>query len=355
MLATQNRPARKTIVVAGVDTHKDTHHAAVLDLNGRVLGDREFPVNTTGYKTLLDWVAGFGVLDRIGVELTGSYGAGLTRYLTNANVSVLEVNTTDRATRARQGKDDAIDAIAAAQKVLSGMASAIPKDTTGATETVRMLKLARDSAVKARTKTLNQIKDLRITIPAELREQLDGLTLKAIAKKARAFRPDRTRLTDPVQGAKVALQLLGDRVHTLTAEIKVADKDIRALVTALAPTLLGRPGIGIHTTAQFLVTIGANIDRITDDAAFARICGAAPIPVSSGKTHRMRLHRGGDRQANSALHIIIVGRFKHHQPTKDYLARKLAEGKSKRDVIRALKRYVARDVFNTLKTDLNRT
>lgn len=355
MLVTQNPPAQKTIVVAGVDTHKDTHHAAVLDLNGRVLGDKEFPVNTPGYKALLDWISGFGVLDKIGVELTGSYGAGLTRYLTGVKVSVLEVNTTDKATRAKRGKNDMIDAIAAAQKVLSGMATATPKDTTGAVESVRMLKLARDSAVLARTKTLNQIKDLRITAPAELREQLDGLTLAAIAKKARAFRPDRARLTDPVQTAKIVLQRLGDRVHDLDAEIKAADKDISVLVTELAPTLLTRPGIGIHTTAQFIVTIGANINRITDDAAFARICGAAPIPVSSGKTHRMRLHRGGDRQANSSLHIIIVGRFRHHQPTKDYLARKLAAGKSKRDVIRALKRYVARDVFNTLKIDLNRT
>jgi transposase len=353
MLATEKTVPVKTIIVAGVDTHKDTHHAAVLDLQGRVLGDRGFPVSTAGYRDLLDWVAGHGVLDRAGVELTGSYGAGLTRFLTGAGVEVVEVNTTDKATRARRGKDDAIDAVAAAQKVLSGMATAVPKDTTGAVEAVRVLKLGRDSAVKTRTRALNQLKDLRVTAPAVLREQLDGLTLPAVVVRARGFRPDRARLADPLQATKAAMKRLADRIHHLDAEIAEATADLTALVSSLAPTLLARPGIGVHTAAQFLVTVGGNIDRIRDDAAFARICGAAPIPVSSGKTTRLRLHRGGDRQANSALHIIVIGRFKNHPETQAYLAKKLAQGKSKRDVIRALKRYVAREVFTILKTDLN--
>lgn len=355
MLTASPELQKTTILVAGIDTHKDTHHVALIDMNGRELADHAFPVTTSGYRQLLDWVAGHGVIDRVGVELTGSYGAGLTRFLQGAGVTVLEVNTTDKATRARRGKDDRIDAFAAAHKVLAGMATATPKDTTGLVESIRVLKLARDSAVKNRTKALNQIKDLRITAPAELRETLDGLGLTQIARKAAAFRPDRTRLSDPTQAAKLALKRLGDRVAALEAEISDADKDLTVLVTEAAPSLITHPRIGIKTAAQFIVTIGANIDRIHSDAAFARICGAAPIPVSSGKTNRMRLHRGGDRQANSALHIIVIGRFIDHQPTIDYRDRKLAQGHSKRDIIRALKRYVAREVFNTLKTDLNRT
>lgn len=353
MLTREPAQAQATIVVVGVDTHKDTHHGAVLDLNGQVLGDQEFPVTTAGYRQLLDWAAGFGVVDKFGIELTGSYGAGLTRFLTGAGVTVLEVNSTDRATRARLGKDDRIDAISAAQKVLSGMATALPKDTTAVTEAIRVLKLARDSAVKSRTIAVNQLKDLRVTAPAELRESLDGLTLPQLANKAAAFRPDQPRIAEPVQAVKTAMKRLAERVLALDVEIKDGEKDIVVLVEATAPTLLARPGIGPHTAAQFLITIGPNINRIRSDAAFARICGAAPVPVSSGKTNRMRLHKGGDRQANSALHLIIIGRFKNHAPTQAYRDKKLAQGHSKRDVIRALKRYVAREIFKILKTDLN--
>ena len=353
MLVSATQPSTATIVVGGIDTHKDTHHAATLDLQGRVLGDEEFPVSTAGYRMLLDWIASHGILDRIGVELTGSYGAGLTRFLTAAGVTVLEVNTTDKATRARRGKNDALDAVAAAQKVLAGMATAVPKDTTGAVESVRIMKLARSSAVIDRTKALNQLKDLRVTAPAQLREQLDGMTLRAVAKRARGFRPDRTMIGDPLHATKLAMKRLGDRIGDLDTEIADATADLETLVTELAPTLLARHGIGVQTASQFIITAGANITRIRSDAAFARICGAAPIPVSSGKTTRLRLHRGGDRQANSALHIIVIGRMKNHTPTKAYLEKKLAQGKSKRDVIRALKRYVAREVFNTLKNDLS--
>ena len=347
--------AEKTIIVAGVDTHRDTHHVAVTDLTGRVIADQAFPVSTAGYRALLDWVSSHGLIDRIGVELTGSYGAGLTRYLTAAGVAVVEVTTTDKATRARRGKDDVTDAIAAATKVVAGMATAIPKDTTGLVESIRMLKLVRNSAIHGRTKALNQLKDHRITMPAELRETTDGLTLNQLAKHAAGFRPDRTRLADPTQAAKMAMKRLGTRVQELAAEIKDLDKDLKMLVQQAAPGLLTHRGIGIQTAAQFLVTIGANIDRLDNDAAFARMCGAAPIPTSSGNTHRMRLHRGGDRQANSALHIVVIGRLKNHPPTLAYRDRKLAQGKSKRDIIRALKRYVAREVFYTLKADLKAT
>jgi transposase len=307
-----------------------------------------------GYQALLDWAGSHGVIDRIGVELTGSYGAGLTRHLSAAGIEVLEVNTTDKATRARRGKDDRIDAIAAAQKVLAGMATATPKDTTGVVESIRMLTMVRDLAVRNRTQALNQIKDLRVTAPAALRERIASLGLKALAKEAARFRPDLARLAEPEQAAKLALKRLGERVVALTAEINAAEKELTILVTATAPTLLSRPQIGVHSAAQFLISAAANIDRIPNDAAFARLCGAAPVPVSSGKTTRMRLHRGGDRQANKALHMIIVGRMRNDPDTIDYVERRLAEGLSKNDIKRALKRFLARQVFNDLKTDLGR-
>ena len=355
MLVTEPVQSQATIVVAGVDTHKDSHHVAVLDLVGRVLADRAFPVTGAGYRQLLDWVAGHGVIESFGIELTDSYGAGLTRYLTGQGVAVLQVTTTDKAARARRGKTDRLDAIAAAQKVLAGLARAIPKDTTGSIESIRMISIVRASAVKDRTRAINQFKALIITAPTELREQLGGLTTATALKLARTFRPDPTRLAVPAVAAKQALKRLAARISELDPEIAAAEKELGRLATAVAPTLIARPCIGPITAAQLLMTASSNITRIHSEAAFARLCGAAPIPVASGKTHRMRLHRGGDRQANYALHMIIIGRLKNDPATKAYRDKKLAKGHSTKDAIRALKRYVAREVFNTLKTDLNLT
>lgn len=352
MLISETNISQGHIVVAGVDTHKDTHHAAVLDLTGRILGSQEFPATPSGYRQLLEWVASHGVIETIGIELTGSYGAALTRHLTDAGVMVVEVNTTDKATRARRGKDDATDAAAAAQKVLAGMATATPKDTTGPAEAIRQLTMIRDLAVKQRTQAMNQIHALIVTADDELRESLRGLTRAKLLARLRGLRPERTRLTDPLHAAKLSLKRLAARIQHLDEEITDTDKDLTALVAETAPRLLGTPGIGIHTAAQFIITAADNAGRIRSDAAFARLCGAAPIPVSSGKTNRMRLHRGGDRQANRALHMIIIGRMKNDPRTKTYIAQKLAQGHSKRDAIRALKRFVAREVFNTLRTDL---
>lgn len=344
-----------TIVVAGVDTHKDSHHVAVLDLTGRVLGSRGFPTSAAGYGMLLDFVAGFGLIDRVGVELTGSYGAALTRHLIGAGVSVVEVNTTDKATRARRGKDDVIDAVAAGQKVLSGMAIGVPKDTTGISEAIRILTVVRDQAVKQRTQSWNLLKALIVTAPDELRQQLRKLTPARLLTATRNLTADTGRMHDPGQASRQGLRRVAERITAIDQEIRDADRELAALVAQAAPTLLNRPGIGVHTAARFVITAASNIDRIRSDAAFARICGAAPIPVSSGKTHRMRLHRGGDRLANRALHMIIVGRLKNDPKTQAYIAKKLANGHSKRDAIRALKRYVAREVYYALKTDLHIT
>lgn len=352
MVTTHPEQAQQTIVVAGVDTHKDTHHVAVLDLTGRSLADHQFPASPQGYRELLEFVAAHGVIDKIGVELTGSYGAGLTRYLTAAGVAVAEVNTTDKATRARRGKDDAIDAVAAAQKALAGMATATPKNTTAAAESVRLLTAVRNLAVKQRTQAMNQVHAHIVTAPEQLREQLRAMPRATLLRTLRGLRPDRGRLTEPLQAAKIALKALAERVQALDEEISTADADLTILVTATTPTLLARPGIGVHTAAQLLITAASNVDRLPNSATFARLCGAAPVPVSSGKTNRMRLHRGGDRQANRALHMIIIGRIKHDQRTQAYVAKKTAQNHSKRDAIRALKRYLCREVFRALKDDL---
>jgi transposase len=350
MLASTATTATDVIVIGGVDTHADTHHAAVIDIHGRHLADQAFPATVDGYQQLLDWVAGHGVIDMIGVELTSSYGAGLTRYLTAAGVTVREVNTTDKATRARRGKTDQADAYAAAEKTLAGMATAIPKDTTGNSEAIRVLTLARDSAVTSRTKTWNQLRALLVTAPAALRDQLRHLTPAKL-------RTTITALTIPEDADTVtratitALHRLATRITTLDAEIRAADTDLTTLVTVTAPTLASRPGIGTHTAARLLICVADNGSRIHSEAALAALTGVCPIPASSGKTTRMRLNRGGDRKANSALHMIAVGRLRHDPTTRAYRDKTHARGHSTRDAIRSLKRAIAREVYNALKTD----
>jgi transposase len=355
-MATTTLKTQSQIVVAGVDTHADTHNVTVLGSDGRWLGNDEFPTTPTGYQTLLDWVGGFGVIDRFGIELTGSYGAGLTRFLLGQGIEVIEVDIPHPNTRARKGKDDRIDSEAAARKVLSGEATTIPKDTTGAVEAIRQLKVARDSAVKSRTIALQNIRDLLVTAPADLRESVAGLkTLQAKAKHFALCRPDTGKLHDPVQACKAALKALGKRVVFFNDEITDADKAMAALVAETAPTLLSLDRVGTQHAAQLLITAGSTPNRIRSEAAFARLCGVAPVPISSGKTHRMRLHRGGDRQANKTFYMIVINRLGKHQPTRDYMARRTADGLSKKDVIRCLKRYLVREIFQALKKDLNWT
>jgi transposase len=341
------------LVVGGIDAHKDTHQVVVLNQQGVLLGDAVFAASTAGYRQLHAWLASFGPIDRVGIESTGSYAAGLTRFLAAAGVAVVEVNQPHRHTRARRGKSDVIDAEAAARKVLSSEAAVTPKATTGVVESIRLLRSARESAVKDRAAALTQLQSLLVTAPAELREQLTG-TARAITAASAKLRPDPDRLDQPTQAAKLALRSLARRIGDLDDEIADLDGCLKPLVAQAAPTLLSRTGIGTNHAAQLLVTAGQNIDRLTTEAKFARICGVAPIPVSSGKTHRMRLHRGGDRQANRALHLIVVCRLRYDPDTRTYLARRQAEGLSKLDAIRCLKRYVARQVFNDLKTDLRR-
>ena len=250
-------------------------------------------------------------------------------------------------TRYRKGKSDPTDAEAAARAVLSGIADATPKSGEGDVEMIRMPKCAKDSAVKARTQAVNQMKALVVTAPAELRELLDGLSPAALASRRKSFRL--RPLNDPTAAAKYALRSLACRHCQLNKEIKNLETELSRLTRPASPALVSIFGVGPDTAAAQLVTAGSNPERLHSEAAFAALCGETPIPASSGRTNRHRLNRGGDRQANAALHRIVVVRLRYDKRTKEYMRRRTGEGLSKTEVIRCLKRYVAREVFPTLQ------
>ena len=340
-------------VVAGVDAHTDEHHVAVLDRQRRLLGTAAFVTTADGYRQLIEWLQGHGPVDRIGVESTGAYAAALVRQLVAAGFSVVEVNQPHRHARARLGKSDAIDAELAARAVLSGTARAVPKDTSGIVEAIRQLIVARQSALKARTAGLQQLDDLIITAPQELRGDLRvGRTLHARAVLCLKLRPQADRLHEPAQAAKFALRSLARRIHDLDSEISALDQQLERLVRLAAPRTVSLFGVGTQSAGQLLVTAGQNISRLHGEAAFAKICGAAPIQASSGRTTRHRLDFGGDRQANRALHMIAVCRLRHCQRTQAYAEKRTAEGLSRREILRCLKRYIARETYHALHADM---
>jgi transposase len=335
------------VVIGGVDTHGRTHHAAVIDEVGRQLGDREFTATPAGYRALAAWLGKHGTLEMIGVEGTGTYGAALARSLRTIGLTVVEVDRPDRKSRRAHGKSDPLDAYAAARAVLSGSAAGVPKLRDGRVEAIRALRVARSSAVKARSQATNQIKALIISGPPELRERLRHLpTAKIIASCAR-LRPGH-QLGDPEQATKTALRRLARRHQQLSEEISEADHDIAQLVGDVAPDLLALRGVGPEVAGQLLTSAGDNPDRITSEAAFAHLCGVAPVPASSGRTHRHRLNRSGDRHANNALYIVVLNRLRHDPRSRAYAERRTQEGLSKPEIIRCLKRYVAREIYRVL-------
>ncbi len=335
-------------VVIGVDTHQDQHVAVAIDRLGVCLGEHRALATTHGYADLERWSRNLGTIHAFGIEGTGSYGAGIARFLTSRGYSVVEVNRPDRSTRYRKGKSDPTDAEMAARAVLAGVADAIPKSGQGEVEMIRMLKSAKDSAVKGRTQAINQMKALIVTAPAGLRETLDGLSVSALVTRCRSFRLH--RLSDPTSAAKYALRSLACRYRQLSEEIRNLKAELARLIGIASPTLTSIVGVGPDTAATLLITAGSNPDRLHSEAAFAALCGVCPIPASSGKTNRHRLNRGGDRQANAALHRIVVVRLRCDHRTKEYIRRRTGEGMSKLEVMRCLKRYVAREIFSTLQT-----
>ena len=334
-------------VFGGVDTHRDTHVAAVVDTAGRLLGSESFAAEGAGYQRLVAWLGSQGHLVRVGVEGTGSYGAGLARYLTEADIEVVEVNRPNRQLRRQKGgKTDSVDAEAAARSAASGQATAVPKSGDGPVECLRMLRTARRSAVKARTQAANQIHSLVVTGPEQVKQQLKGMNLKAQVRVCARFRPGTDHTTTAY--AKRALRHLARRYQTLDTKIGELDTEIRGLCAKANPALLAAEGVGPDTAAALLVAVGDNPGRMKSERSFAALCGTSPVQASSGQTMRHRLNRGGDRQANCALWRIATTRIRHDARTKDYVTRRQTEGKNRKEIIRCLKRHITREIYRLI-------
>jgi transposase len=334
-------------VTIGVDTHSDAHVGVALDHVGRRLGEVAVSNDEDGYRRLLRWARGLGELHCVGVEGTGSYGAGLSRFLRSGRVRVIEVDRLSRQHRRRHGKHDAADAEAAARAVLSGEATGEPKAADGCVEMLRALKVARRSAVKAKTQAANQLHALVMTAPEKLRADLRGFAVKRVAEKASRFRCE-AEPADPTAATKFALRSVARRYLRLAEEIGELEGQIRRLVRETAPSLVALEGVGPDTAATLLVVAGDNPERLRSEAAFAHLCGVAPVEASSGKVVRHRLNPHGNREANRALYVVALNRMRRDLRTRAYVARRTAEGKSKREIIRCLKRYIAREVYRTL-------
>jgi transposase len=288
-----------------------------------------------------------GTLEAVGVEGCGSWGAGLARYLTARGVSVIEVNRPNRQTRRLRGKSDTVDAETAARSVLNGTSTVTPKTGTGPIEAVRQLRIARSGALKARTAAANQIHSLTDTAPEAIRAQLIGQPVKKMVAIAERWRPGVDHNVETA--AKRALHSVARRYRDLASEVAELDVHIKVILDEIAKELLARHGVGYETAGQLLVTAGDNADRLSQERSFAALCGSSPVQASSGRTTRYRLNRGGDRQANSALWTIVLVRMGHHPPTKAYVERRTAEGLSKAEIMRCLKRYVARELFPLIR------
>jgi transposase len=343
-------PDRDGEIILGVDTHEDEHVAALIDKLGRLLETRSFPGNLRGYRQLLAWARARGRLIQAGVEGTGSFGAGLARLLLAEGVEVIEITRPSRRSRRHLGKSDTVDAEAAARMVLSGEATATPKRRDGVVESIRVLQIARRSAIKARTQAGQQIRSLIVTAPAELHSELAQLALKRQVERCARMRLHERHGT--ANSTKRALRSLARRWQQLDLEVRDLDRELLALVKAAAPRLLAEAGVGPDTAGKLLVIASDNVSRLRSDAAFAALCGVSPIEASSGKTKRHRLNKGGDRQGNNALWTIANNRLIHDPETRAYAARRTAEGLSRREILRCLKRHLARRLYRLIVADL---
>lgn len=338
---------RRAAVTGGVDTHADQHVAAVIDEVGRILGTAAFAADGGGYRRLYEWMASFGPLARVGVEGTGAYGAGLARYLAEQDVSVIEVDRPNRRLRHRRGKSDPTDAEAAARAALNGEATGTPKAANGPVEALRALRVARRSAIKARTQATNQVRDLLVTAPEELRAELRGLDGED--RIAACAQHELGQPTSPTEATRAALTSLARRAQELAREIGELDRAIAALCAQVSPALLGAFGVGADVASALLVAAGDNPERMRSEASFAALCGVSPVEASSGKIVRHRLNQGGNREANGSLWRIVMVRLSHHhRPTIDYLERRRKEGKTDREIVRCLKRHLAREMYRLL-------
>lgn len=307
---------------------------------------------------MLEWMRSFGELQRVGIEATGTYGAGVLRYFQKAGVQVLEVTGPDKHDRRARGKSDTLDAEAAAHAAFAGKRTVTPKTRDGMIEALRVLRAVRKTAVQARRIALQMIGNTIISAPDAMRDSVRHMTRMKQIRTLAAWRPDMTAFREMEMAYRIALKSLARRYLELHDEVADLDNMIKSIVDELAPELVAQDAIGYHSAAQLLITAGANPDRLKSEASFAALCGVSPIPASSGKTDRHRLNRGGDRAANSALHIIAICRLRCDERTKKYVARRIADGLSKLEAIRCVKRYIAREVFRLIRAryaEINQT
>ena len=335
------------MITGGVDTHADQHVAAAIDANGGVLGTESFPADVAGYEALLGWLVSHGQVERVGVEGTGSWGVGLARFLHAHEVVVVEVDRPNRQHRRKVGKADATDAVSEARAALSGSAAVIPKRRDGAVEEIRILLVARRSAREQRIQTLNQLRHLVFTAPEPIRARFKDRPKTGLISEVAKLRPRAG--SDPITYTTLlTMRGLGKRIKDINTEMKTIDTRLKQLIDETAPSLLDLHGVGLDTAASLLVTAGDNPERLNSEGSWAHLCGVAPIPASSGKTTRYRLNRGGDRHANAALYRIVLTRMSSDPRTRAYVTRRRAEGRSNREIVRCLKRYVARETFKHL-------
>lgn len=342
------------IVIGGVDTHKDRHCAVAIDMVGSELGCRFFPTNAEGYAELISWLESFGELDRLGVEGSGGYGAGLCAFAQSKGIDVIEVSWPDKAERRRRGKNDQMDAYHAAASVLSGRAHSPAKDRRKEVEGLRALKVAYEGAIKARTAAKNSLHALVVAAPDQMRAKLRMLSTKELVNACASFRIPSKENLDTERATKVSLRLVARRIQALDKEVLELDELIDAMTQKLAPKTRALPQVGPQCAATLILCAGANPDRLKSEASFSALCGTSPVPVSSGRSDRHRLSLAGDRQANSAIYLIAIGRMRSPGESRDFIAKRIASGKTKKEAIRMLKRYIAREVFYTLKRDLAR-
>ncbi|MCO4236759.1 IS110 family RNA-guided transposase [Pseudarthrobacter raffinosi] len=334
-------------VIAGVDTHADTHHVAIITEHGKHVADQEFLAVGSGYRKIFAFITEFGPVLGVGIEGTGSYGAELSRVLTKEGLTVQEINRPNRQARRLRGKSDPLDAYQAAESVLAQRGTSTPKAKDGPVECLRVVRAARISAMKARTIAVNQIKGILVSAAEPLRSKYRGMSSVQLIPALERSRPAGT-LTDPEYATAMVLKNLATRYRNLDREISQADDQLAEILAVHAPMLCDLPGVGTEVASQLLVTVGDNPERIGNEAQFAALTGTAPIPASSGKTTRHRLSHGGDRAANAAIHHVVVSRMATDQRTKDYVARRTEEGKSKKEIMRCLKRYVSREIYGQL-------
>jgi len=347
-LPTKGAAMRIVGVTGGVDTHADNHVAAAVDHNGGLLGIESFPATETGYEDLLVWLVGFGPVKQIGVEGTGSWGVGLSRFLADHDVTVVEVDRPNRQKRRKHGKSDPTDAVAAARAALSGEASVTPKSRDGRVEEMRVLLVARRSARQQRIQSLNQLRHLVFTAPESIRDRFKDRPKMGLVSEAANMRPRKG--SDPVTyTTNLVIRNLARRIKHLDTEMRTIDETLRSLINETAPALLEMYGVGVDTAATLLVTAGDNPQRLHNERSWAHLCGVTPLPANSGKTTtKFRLNRGGDRQANAALYRVVLTRMSSDEETRTYVTRRREKGLSTPEIMRCLKRYVARQTYKHL-------